>query len=135
LQSTKQRNEGSKYTEHHCFCFSKKPKVHTKHFNFGEISHEISTREIILTTQFRLKTVGYIQSLFTAACQSFLGVMLMSNAVCRKRPDSPLLPLLQAQISEKRPIRPEGQHTVQITTQDAGQHDWELRRDSEMSNI
>lgn len=73
-------------------------------------------------TQVRLKTVGYLQSLFTPVCQCFLGVMLMCNAVSKKGPDSPLLPLLQTLISEKSPTKPEGQCTVQMTTRDAGKH-------------
>lgn len=73
-------------------------------------------------SQVRLKTVGYFQSLFTPVCQCFLGAMLMCNAVSKKGPESPLLPLLQTEIAEKSPIKSEGQHTVQITTRDAKQH-------------
>lgn len=73
-------------------------------------------------TQVGLKTVGYFQSLLTPVCQCFLSMMLICNAVSKKGPDSPFLPLLQTLIPEKSPIKPEGQHPVQITTQDARQH-------------
>lgn len=121
---TRRRKEKGEYKEHH---LTKKPKVYSKHFFFNSLRKRSLNKHKREYTQLRLKKIRYFQSLFRPVCQCFFGVMFMCNAVNKKGSDSPCSLLPQTLISEKSPIKPEGQHTVQITTRDTGQHEWELR--------